>query len=85
MSVRTVLALALLFSALPALAREAPSGSPQDQGCSADQGAAGAATDDPARASRRPEAEKPALPRGASPDVSRPGPRWHSFLPGMFR
>jgi hypothetical protein len=86
MSVRAILAISLLSLTFQAGAREARmAGAGGDgSGCSADYPASGAPDVDPARASRRPEAEKPVTPRGADPDAARP-PRWHSFLPGMFR
>ena len=87
MSARALIAVTLLFLALPAGAREirmASAGSGSD--CAADYPAGAAPDVDPVRAARRPESEAPAIPRGtgADPDVPRP-PRWHSFLPGMFR
>jgi hypothetical protein len=38
---------------------------------------------DPTRAGKRASRDKPVITRGAEPQVTRP--RWHSFLPGMFR
>ncbi|WP_449284017.1 hypothetical protein [Luteimonas yanweni] len=86
MSVRAITAMILLSLACQAEAREVRmAGAGGDgSGCSADYPASGTPDVDPARATRRPEAEKPVTPRGADPDAARP-PRWHSFLPGMFR
>ena len=88
MSVRAFLVLTLLSLALPAAAREARMAGPGGDGsaCSTDYAASAGPDVDPVRAARRPESEKPAIPRGtgADADASRP-PRWHSFLPGMFR
>ena len=86
MSVRVLIALLLLTLAMSAEAREARLAGPDGDGssCSADYAASSAPDVDPGRAARRPEAEKPGASRGADPDAAR-GPRWHSFLPGMFR
>ena len=85
MSVRTALAALLLSLALPAVAQDAGAG---DDGlsCTSDYAGNPAPDPDPARASKRVDADKPAIPRGAGSD-SNPArqPRWHSFLPGMFR
>lgn len=92
MSLRILAVLTLLSLALPAEAREARMAGPGGDGsaCSTDYAASTAPDVDPVRAARRPESEKPAIPRGtgtgtgSDADASRP-PRWHSFLPGMFR
>ncbi len=90
MSLRALLVLTLLSLALPAEAREARMGGPGGDGsaCSTDYASSAGPDVDPVRAARRPESDKPAIPRGtgtgADADASRP-PRWHSFLPGMFR
>lgn len=97
MSVRALLAFPLLALAFGAQAREARLAGPGGEGgCSADYASAATPDVDPVRASRRPEADKPVVPRGAgagagagtgssgSETGARP-PRWHSFLPGMFR
>lgn len=85
MSVRALIAMLLLSLAMSAEAREARLAGPGGDGadCSADYASGSAPDVDPVRAARRPEAEKPVSPRGDA-DASR-GPRWHSFLPGMFR
>jgi len=82
MSVRATSAVMLFWLlALPAAANEsrAPVEAGDGTTCSADASQEA----DPARA-KRTDADKPAIPRGARSDASRP-PRWHSFLPGMFR
>lgn len=88
MSVRALLVLTLLSLALPSEAREARMAGPGGDGsaCSTDYAASTGPDLDPVRAARRPESEKPAIPRGtgSDADASRPA-RWHSFLPGMFR
>lgn len=86
MSVRATFAVTLLSLALPVAAQDARlSGTGGDgSACSANYTAGEAPDPDPVRAGKRPESEKPAIPRGADADVARP-PRWHSFLPGMFR
>ncbi|WP_132985667.1 hypothetical protein [Luteimonas terricola] len=86
MSVRATFAVTLLFLALPAAAQDARlSGTDGDgSACSADYATSAAPDADPVRGGKRPESDKPAIPRGAGADAARP-PRWHSFLPGMFR
>ncbi len=86
MFVRALIAMTLLSLAVPAEAREARMAGPGGDGssCSTDY-ATGAEPDvDPVRTTRRIEPEKPVSPGGADSEASRP-PRWHSFLPGMFR
>lgn len=87
MSFRALPVLILLSLALPVEAREARMAGPggDGSGCSTDYASPGLDAD-PVRAAKRPESEKPAIPRGtgSDADASRP-PRWHSFLPGMFR
>lgn len=88
MSVRALLAMTLLFLAATATAqaREVRLAGPggDGAGCSTDYAGSATADVDPARVTKPATSEKPAIPRGADPDASRP-PRWHSFLPGMFR
>ncbi|WP_133000412.1 hypothetical protein [Luteimonas arsenica] len=89
MSVRALPIALLLCLALPAEARDARMASAGGDGssCTADYPAGAAPDVDPARAARRQDSEKPAIPRGTTGtdvDATRP-PRWHSFLPGMFR
>jgi len=86
MSVRALLATTLLVLALPAEAREARLAGPggDGAGCSTDYAHSAASDVDPARVAKPASSEKPAIPRGAEVDASRP-PRWHSFLTGMFR
>ena len=88
MSFRILAALTLLSLALPVEAREVRMAGPGGDGsaCSTDYATSAGPDVDPVRAARRPESEKPAIPRGtgSDADASRPA-RWHSFLPGMFR
>jgi len=86
MSVRALIAMLLLSLALSAEAREARLAGPGGDGadCSTDDPAGSTADIDPARAARRVDGEQPVMPRGADSEGPR-GPRWHSFLPGMFR
>jgi len=88
MSVRATFALTLLSLALPAMAHEAGAAGTGGDGstCSSDYAASAAPDPDPVRSSKRPDADKPAIPRGAGTDANPARqPRWHSFLPGMFR
>ena len=86
MSVRALFAMILLSLAIPAEAREVRLAGPGGDGstCSTDYATSAAPDVDPARAARRTETDKPVTSRGADSDATRP-PRWHSFLPGMFR
>jgi len=86
MSVRATFAVTLLSLALPVAAQDARlSGTGGDgSGCSADYGSSATPDANQVRAGKRPEADKPSISRGADADAARP-PRWHSFLPGMFR
>jgi hypothetical protein len=89
MSVRTalmVMTLALPLLALPVAARDMRMASAG--GGSGGSDCPGQVEDtedevDPTRAGKRASRDKPVLTRGAEPQVTRP--RWHSFLPGMFR
>ena len=86
MSVRATFAVTLLSLAFPVAAQDARvSGTGGDGStCSANYATSAAPDADPVRTGKRPDSEKPAIPRGADADAARP-PRWHSFLPGMFR
>ena len=85
MSVRALPVALLLCLALPAEARDARmAGEGAGTACTADYATSSTPDADPVRSGRRPAADKPATSRGADADASRP-PRWHSFLPGMFR
>ena len=85
MSVRATLAALLLSLALPAVAHEAGA-SDDGLSCTSDYAASAAPDPDPARSSKRADADKPAIPRGTGGDANTARqPRWHSFLPGMFR
>lgn len=86
MSVRALPVALLLCLAVPAEARDARMAAEDADGtaCSADYAGSSTPEADPVRTGRRPAADKPATSRGADADASRP-PRWHSFLPGMFR
>lgn len=88
MSVRATLAATLLSFALPAFAHDA--GSPGVGGdgssCTSDYAISASPDPDPVRSGKRTDADRPAIPRGAASDPSPVRqPRWHSFLPGMFR
>lgn len=85
--------LLLAFVAMPALARDARQlGANGDGGCPDQAGAAADATLPAGRrapgatdtAPRDPAATRPAASNRGGEDAVRP-PRWHSFLPGMFR
>jgi hypothetical protein len=78
--------MTLLFAAASAEAREVRmAGAGGDgSGCSTDYAGSATSDVDPARVAKPSTSDKPAIPRGADADASRP-PRWHSFLPGMFR
>jgi len=91
MSIRLALCLLLLCASLPLVARDMPLLSPHDSGCPDD-----AATPDDdvvVRAAGTKPATNPVKPVKAQPGVRHGGdnigeirpPRWHSFLPGMFR
>lgn len=86
MSVRALLVLLLLSTALSAEAREAREAEGDGTGCSSDYAGSAAPDSDPVPAARRQDTGKPAIPRGSGSgaDASRPA-RWHSFLPGMIR
>ncbi len=91
MSFRLALCLLLMCASLPLVARDMPLLSANDSGCTDDTAAQG---DDEAV---RPAASRPAThtvkPVKAQPGLRHGGdsvgeirpPRWHSFLPGMFR
>jgi hypothetical protein len=91
MSIRLALCLLLLCASLPLVARDMPLLSAHDSGCQDDT----AAQDDDETV--RPASTKPAAhtvkPVKAKPGARHAGdnigeirpPRWHSFLPGMFR
>lgn len=88
MSVRTVLfvmTLVLPLFALPAEARDVRMSAAGGGGGGTDcpQAEDDEAEVDPTRAGKRASRDKPVMTRGAEPQVTRP--RWHSFLPGMFR
>ena len=88
MSVRATLAATLLSLALPAVAHDAGGAGAGGDGstCSSDYATSAAPDPDPARSGKRTDADRPAIPRGAGSDASPTRqPRWHSFLPGMFR
>lgn len=89
MSVRTallVMTLALPLLALPAQARDVRMSAAGGGGGGTDcpgQAEDDEAEVDPTRVGKRASRDKPVMTRGAEPQVTRP--RWHSFLPGMFR
>ncbi|KLI99449.1 hypothetical protein WQ56_12450 [Luteimonas sp. FCS-9] len=82
---------ALLFAAcLPAAAREARTpGAADGAPCSATPAVATQEAADPDAARRPPAASaskaRPPVTGGIESDGPLRGPRWHSFLPGMFR
>jgi len=91
MPLRLALCLLLLCASLPLVARDMPLLSAHDSGCTDDT----ATQED--EIAIRPASTKPAThtvkPVKAQPGVRHAGdsvgeirpPRWHSFLPGMFR
>jgi hypothetical protein len=92
MSLRLAVCLLLFCTCLPAMARDVKmSGANGDGGACPDLVAAGVEDAQTARGGKRAPAttaasrDKSATTRGADAEnVVRP-PRWHSFLPGMFR
>lgn len=91
MSIRLAVSLLLICACLPVAARDFKmSGANGGGGSCPETTAAGITDEAPAlRAARRAPAatdrDGPGLTRGADAEsVVRP-PRWHSFLPGMFR
>lgn len=92
MMLRLLPLLLLLLASLPVAARDVKmSGANGDGGTCPDQLTASIDEAAVARATRRatgtilPRAEKPAASRGADSETAVRPPRWHSFLPGMFR
>lgn len=85
MSVRALPMVLLMCLALPAEGREIRmAGAGGDgTGCNTDYPSGAAAEAAPIRPAPRPEDKAP-MSRGSDPEAARP-PRWHSFLPGMFR
>lgn len=91
MSPRLLLCLLLFCAALPVAARDVKfSGANGDGGTCPEQAAAAHDDDGAANGGKRAAAspaarDKPqAASRGENQNAVRP-PRWHSFLPGMFR
>jgi hypothetical protein len=92
MSLRLALCLLLFCACLPAMARDVKmSGANGDGGACPDHVAAGIEDAQAVRGGKRTATsgaasrDKPAATRGTDAEnVVRP-PRWHSFLPGMFR
>ncbi len=92
MSLRLMTCLLLFCASLPVSARDVKmSGANGDGGTCPDLVAANAheppavAAGKPANAAARARSAKPAAGRGAGDDNVIRAPRWHSFLPGMFR
>ncbi|CAN5590113.1 hypothetical protein BH23PSE2_BH23PSE2_10600 [soil metagenome] len=90
MSIRLATCLLLFCACLPAAAREVRlSGANGDGGSCPDQVTTAVEDAQALRAGKpAPSAtarEKPSSPRGAESDNAVRPPRWHSFLPGMFR
>jgi hypothetical protein len=82
--IRTLLSLALLFSAAGVFAAEPAPADIDAPGCpKAEQAKDGLPPDDASKASSRPGTPAPVRPRNDA--RSRGTPRWHSLLPGMFR
>ena len=86
MSLRLALLIMLLpCLALPLQAREVRmAGANGDGGACPEQLEADVEGVDATRPGKRASRDKPAVTRGAEPQAVR-APRWHSFLPGMFR
>ncbi|UNK41972.1 hypothetical protein MNO14_13585 [Luteimonas sp. S4-F44] len=90
MSIRAMFCALLLAACLPAAAREARVPGPSDvppcaaaPAASAPEAAGGDAVRRPPPASA--SKTRPATSGGIESDGPLRGPRWHSFLPGMFR
>lgn len=93
MPLRPMIVLLLLCVSLSVAARDVPlSGANSGDGTCPELSDAGASNDsvvhvgEPATVTPRVRSTRPATSRGAANDeiIVRP-PRWHSFLPGMFR
>lgn len=90
MTVRPILCLCLLAACLPAIARDPRAVAPSEQPpCATGTTDASEAAEATVTGNRRPPAGSASRSRGtpvsAESDSSPRGPRWHSFLPGMFR
>jgi len=91
MSARLIVCLLLLGTCLPAIARTATAEAGTDAPCppaaSAPQAEALLDTPNARRAPAPGSASKsrPAATGGGEVESATRGPRWHSFLPGMFR
>ena len=87
---RTVLCLLLLSATSLATAREVRMHGPTGDGGTCPEAAAAATSAPPAAkhapvAVRAGKARTPTTFRGGGDDTNTSRPRWHSFLPGMFR
>ncbi len=89
MSLRLVACLLLFCACLPATAREVRLSDANSGGSCPDQIAAGIEEAQALRGSKpalpATARDKAASPRGAEAESAVRPPRWHSFLPGMFR
>ncbi|WP_337244423.1 hypothetical protein [Luteimonas sp. gir] len=89
MSIRAMFCALLFAACLPAAAREARVPGPSDTPPCAAATPASAPETAGSDAVRRPPASaskaRPATSGGIESDGPLRGPRWHSFLPGMFR
>lgn len=90
MSARLTVCILLLGASLPALARTATAETSADSPCPSAAAAPQAAPLLDANSGRRGPAasaskSRPATSGGGEIESTVRGPRWHSFLPGMFR
>ena len=90
MSIRLALCLLLLCASLPLVARDMPLLSAHDSGCTDDttqddDEAVRPAGTKPATHTVKPVKAQPGLRHGGDNVGEIRPPRWHSFLPGMFR
>ncbi|NYZ62895.1 hypothetical protein [Luteimonas deserti] len=91
MTVRPLLCLCLLAACLPAAARDPRAVAPAEQPpCVTTANGAADTSDAAVTGARRPPAANASRNRaapaaGMDSDSPSRGPRWHSFLPGMFR
>jgi len=90
MSARLMVCLLLLGASLPVIARDAITDVAADTPCQPAASAPQAAPSlDTGAARRAPAASasktRPAASGGGEVEAPVRGPRWHSFLPGMFR
>lgn len=86
MSARLMVCMLLMGASLPVVARDAHGDAGVDAPCPSAAIQAEPALDTP-HARRAPAASKsrPSISGGGEIESAVRGPRWHSFLPGMFR